>query len=399
MVALEQADGDYDLERDNNNGDSGDPWPGATWNTLFARDTEPDSRDYNGEDTEVTVYDIDSIDSTVINFDIGVFAGVGPEGVNLFLLERIPEEHRYPNPDDDEVTISEVDLVTSILEDIWIEPGGHGSELPDDLDEFNAIFYLESWRDGAEAGDGLTRDEQVQLVEFLEDGGRLLLVGPDLATNLRADDSPLLPYLMADYSGEGNPADEGNIRIVQAVEGTRISGMRFPFRQHGPCDHYVDVVGPGEGAYGLFQDQDGEPRGVIAFGESGYRVILQPFLFGGLIDWGGTKSRLIRLYLQQLRFYLSASKEELMSGLPTTSSLIKAWPNPFNGALNVSFKGASSGARLTVLDIAGRRIGSLEMNSATGVAMWRPRGLPSGGYWIALRGSRGSKTVRVVYLK
>ena len=398
-VALEQADGDYDLEHDNNNGDSADPWPGSSWNTMFARNTEPNSRDYEDNDTEVIVYDIEPIESTLITYSVGVYDGVGPEAIELFLLERIPEDHRYPDPDNDEVTIDEVSLVTGLLEDIWVELDGHDSTLPDNLDDFNAVLYLESWRDGEEAQDGLSQDEQLRLVEFLEAGNKLMLIGPDVATNLQGDDNPLWDYLMAEYSGEGNPSDEGNLRIVSAAEDTRISGMRFPFIYNGSCDHYVDIVGPAEGAYNLFLDQSNEPRGIVVFGETGYRLILQPFLFGGLLDWGSSKTRLISLYLQQLRFYLSAPEEQLTSELPASLSLLKAWPNPFNSALNISFISCSGDLKLIVYDVAGRRIGNLEINSSTDVLTWMPHGLQSGSYWIVAKDLRGCSPVRVTYLK
>ena len=70
--------------------------------------------------------------------------------------------------------------------------------------------------------------------------------------------------------------------------------------------HYVDIVGAGEGALPLFRDQSNDPHGLIYTGDNGYRVILQSFLFGGLVDWGGGKADLLAGYFEQLLFYLSA---------------------------------------------------------------------------------------------
>jgi immune inhibitor A len=58
-VALEQADGKRDLERGQNAGDPGDPYPGTTVQALFDNDTKPNSRDYFGDSTGVCVSGIE----------------------------------------------------------------------------------------------------------------------------------------------------------------------------------------------------------------------------------------------------------------------------------------------------------------------------------------------------
>jgi len=58
LVALEQADGDWDLEQNSNGGDAGDPYPGNTLNSEFSVSTVPDSRRYSQVDTQVYVSSI-----------------------------------------------------------------------------------------------------------------------------------------------------------------------------------------------------------------------------------------------------------------------------------------------------------------------------------------------------
>lgn len=69
MVALEQADGKNDLAlTDNNGGDSGDPWPGATNNRNFNEFSNPNSNTNEtglnfGEVSTISVWDISDSDS------------------------------------------------------------------------------------------------------------------------------------------------------------------------------------------------------------------------------------------------------------------------------------------------------------------------------------------------
>ncbi|MFN3821923.1 MAG: M6 family metalloprotease domain-containing protein, partial [bacterium] len=57
-VALEQADGNWDLENNRNIGDAGDPYPGNSGNRTFDLNSTPDSRDYSGEPTGVRIWEI-----------------------------------------------------------------------------------------------------------------------------------------------------------------------------------------------------------------------------------------------------------------------------------------------------------------------------------------------------
>ena len=73
-VALEQADGKFQLEGcygSPNDGDGGDPFPGYKDKRAFDDTTTPSSRDYYDNSTQVAVWDISDSDSAMYaNFDI-----------------------------------------------------------------------------------------------------------------------------------------------------------------------------------------------------------------------------------------------------------------------------------------------------------------------------------------
>ena len=94
-VALEQADGLWELEQYTSSGDAGDPFPGSTGNEYFNYLTVPDSRNYYSQDTEVTVGAIPvTADTVTIHFSV-YYTGI-EEGFHdnaepsLFLLSPNP---------------------------------------------------------------------------------------------------------------------------------------------------------------------------------------------------------------------------------------------------------------------------------------------------------------------
>jgi immune inhibitor A len=70
-VAVEQADGLFQLEKTyNNEGDAGDPWPGNTGKRSFDDLSTPNSKGYGPEITQVSVWNIsNSGDTMTANFD------------------------------------------------------------------------------------------------------------------------------------------------------------------------------------------------------------------------------------------------------------------------------------------------------------------------------------------
>jgi immune inhibitor A len=77
-VALEQADGDLDLEFNTNSGDTCDPFPGSTNNTTFNLSSTPNSGSYADCDSDVEVTNISSSGPTM-TADVQVMLAPVPE--------------------------------------------------------------------------------------------------------------------------------------------------------------------------------------------------------------------------------------------------------------------------------------------------------------------------------
>jgi len=95
LVALEQADGLFQLDQNQNNGNSGDPFPGSTDARSFNSTTAPNSLGYTGLVSFVTVSNISNSGSLMTaDFSVSLISGltddVRPEGAVW--------ARNYPNP-------------------------------------------------------------------------------------------------------------------------------------------------------------------------------------------------------------------------------------------------------------------------------------------------------------
>jgi immune inhibitor A len=101
LVALEQADGLYQLEKAypvGNSGNAGDPFPGSAANNTFSALSTPNSNSYDGDNTYVAVSNISASAATMTaDFQVSLSSGgVDPEE-NL-LPKNIYLSQNYPNP-------------------------------------------------------------------------------------------------------------------------------------------------------------------------------------------------------------------------------------------------------------------------------------------------------------
>ena len=117
LVALEQADGLYELEHNNDNGDAADVFPGSLGKTDFDAVSSTTSDSYGSGVSFVAVQNIqDSGGNIIADLQVGLAAGVDDDITDPITPVTFELAQNYPNPFNPSTSIA---FTTSV--DGWVE--------------------------------------------------------------------------------------------------------------------------------------------------------------------------------------------------------------------------------------------------------------------------------------
>jgi hypothetical protein len=120
MVDLEEADGNNDLDnaKYGNRGDNGDCYPGSTNSTVFDNSSNPNSRDYNSNNTHC---EISNISGSATTMTADLIVGTAELKVDLVIKDGPNDNGNEPSPD----------YPWWAKSDIWIDNNSDGkADLP-----------------------------------------------------------------------------------------------------------------------------------------------------------------------------------------------------------------------------------------------------------------------------
>lgn len=151
LVALEQADGLWQIDKNTSYGDGADPFPGSSAKTTFSAATTPNSNAYAGTATYVTVTNISASGPTMTcDFQVSLTAGVLDDN-DLGHLSYTMGLSNFPNPFNPSTVMSFTsdgsELVTLVIFDVL---GRQVKTL--DVGELTAGLHQVRWNGDDESG-------------------------------------------------------------------------------------------------------------------------------------------------------------------------------------------------------------------------------------------------------
>ena len=145
LVAVEQADGEFDLENKNNQGDDGDVWTVFT-NNEFSDLSTPNSDKYNGQKTKAAVWDISASDSLMYaNLDISY------SSPRFTVISSEFSDSLYGN-NNGVVEVGETITFTFSVNNLWLTADNVTGEMSSD--NLDIIFTTSSSNIGTVNGEG-----------------------------------------------------------------------------------------------------------------------------------------------------------------------------------------------------------------------------------------------------
>lgn len=289
-----------------------------------------------------------------------------------------------------------LDSVGVVYEEFWT--AAPNMPLADRLPQYpTLVWFTGDDRDGI-----LVASARHELERYLDNGGRLLLTGQSL------DRAPNADQFFANYLGAVHIADSLHGRYLFGVEGDPVSdGLRllllgFWGAQNNRRPSGLQAVGDGVEIY-HWHDVDGNPAGAVRREdpETGARTIYLGFGLEAVGGHGPTAKRSVALG-RMLNWLGVPNAAPIDSETPVGFTLAPAYPNPFNGAVNIPFRLALPGiVNLTVYDLAGRLVWERQGYLQAGASVWA---LPaadwaSGEYLIRLALPGGAFNQRVVLVR
>jgi photosystem II stability/assembly factor-like uncharacterized protein len=273
--------------------------------------------------------------------------------------------------DDDDFGLYESSYTEALEEnhlayDLWsiVPDGPVTAEL---LGDYDVVVWFTSAMHPGMRGTTLSADEELLLAQYLDDGGRLLLSSQDYLAETSG--SPLSAFA-TDYLHLAGRFEDTSKPGVAGVPGDPIGDGVYIATLDYPFDNLADTVFPDSLAATVLAVEPGVGGAAVRFpsvpDSSSFRTVFLAFPFEAIPEGGSApndRGTIIRRAIE----WLVPEGGLVPTGVPdehTYSSehegiVVHCSPNPSHGPVRLSIesrRGAIGEARVTVYDIAGRRV-------------------------------------------
>jgi len=296
------------------------------------------------------------------------------------------------------------EALAAVDDDINMVWGWWDSSLDDvDISLFDDVDVL-VWFTGDRWQETLTPLDQLNIQDYLDNGGHMLISGQGLGFDMR-NDQFYQEYMKAQFL-RNFPIGTS----VTGLAGTTGEGLAFSIVDGDGADNQIrqSAVAAREGgtvAFNYDQQFQGETQGAAIQIDNGtYRLLYLAFGLEAISDAAG-RANMMHAAMEWL--YQPTATPEAPATLPTEFSLAQNYPNPFNPETNIPFAlPVRANVKLAVFDLLGREVatlanGTFEAGSHT--ATFNGTSLSSGVYFYRLEAQAGdasfNSTRKLVLMK
>ncbi len=278
-------------------------------------------------------------------------------------------------------------------------------------------YLIVDWISGEEATATVSFSplEQEQIMEFLEQGGRLIVSGSEIGYDLEANGSNSDVSFYHDYFKADYIADDAQSYTTYGTSNgifTGLENLSFDNGFHGSYDvDYPDGIKPYGGAVSNLRFSD---TNYETIGGAGIQYLGN---FGSSTATGG----IVYLSVGFEAFYPESTREVLMERMldflgsavsidespekPSGFTLSDTYPNPFNSSFSFTIEAEAAGILdLNIYDLTGRDIQHRRLDIRQGsqthsFSLGRDNDLASGVYILRISGMGFQQSQRLTYLK
>jgi hypothetical protein len=306
-------------------------------------------------------------------------------------------------------------LVRNYGDALWSNGVGWESAVNDAIEsgeirlaDYNVVMYM--CGDDSDRDESVSNIEQVRLLRYLENGGKLFITGSEIGYDLgrsgRPDIALYNKIFKAIYQG-----DDSGIRECNGASGSVFAGLAFTFgaaTEDTYLEDFPDHVSPiNGGSTVLYYRNSTKVAGVSFAGIYGIdttrRAKLMYFSFPFETIYPAPSRSLVMDRVLEYFDVLTGVQQVASTSVPEEFVLEQNYPNPFNPSTTIRFSiPRESFVHIRVYDLLGREVVTLmneERLPGRYSVQWNAEGFPSSVYFYRLEAGSFRSTKRLVLLK